>query len=441
MSSVILHTARPSDVEGNYVFTIVPVYDSAVQDPADLVFELQLDTASNFESVNKRSYFSNGLGLVQHQQGEVACGMVVALPGRTQQDVVWYFRARTALPGKFLENWSDTKTLTVVKNESVQKGLATYAATPDHSVYSLEAASTHFARLISCFCQEKSALDLEVRRVQDDFYLSSSRDEALQVVFGFAAQFAKPESQNAADYRHQLLTLWRALVSYPGSLQAVVDYVTSVTGEPPLFIEMSSPEGWVLPYHYLPDPDFPSLSPTILLYPRPIDGNEFTIYVFNSWDVEIDEDQVEEWIHRLKPAHVKATVIFPTQKHTSVRFNTAATWGDCSISGGTIVGDSVRMNSSPMTIITPEIDATDDVNAWDFAQWNNTLSGQSMILQIRSKPAGGSFTAWETFTPGGHSPFTTPIQRFFQLQVISTSSDASLYQPIINSLEFFYLRA
>lgn len=438
-ASATLHPARATSVEGRYVFTVAPVYDTTVFDVAQLTFELQLDTTPSFQSVNRKIFYGGDMRLASYEDGVLAKGFVVNLPGRTRKIVMWYARARAFLHGQAQETWSPTQRLEISANTAALQATASQQF-PNGSVYSLEANSTNMAQLVAAAYREKDQLDLEILRTQQDIYLASARDAALQDAFQAATQLAKPSTLSNADYRHQMLMLWKALTSYPGSWQAVIDFVTAVVGEPPVVYEVSSPVGWVLPYHYLPDPDFPLLSPTTLLYPRPTDGNQFDIYIFNSWSVEFDHSALEEWIERLKPAHTRATVVFPTAKHTSVRFDAAAQWATCSITGGTVVGDTVVASSPTMVITTPELDGSTEVQAWDFAQWDLTLSGQTATIEIRSHPAGGGWSAWEIFTAGGHAPFTTAPERFFQLRVTTTSVDVSLYKPILKRLEFFFLR-
>ncbi len=310
----VLHMSYPSDTDGNFLFWLHLPYISAVSDPADLDFQLQIDNQTNFASPNLRTYTKGSTGgdLVDYQDGDFVKAWEVTLPWRLRNETTqtWYYRVRIN-DAVYDSAWTAYKTLTIRADysNSIMEDLIDSLA--DENVYVKEAYSTNVAMLYKSLGKELDKLQLEYELTQDDNYVDLIRDSAIEDNFGQLIGLERTAAETATEYRFRVRTIWDAFVLNAGVEQGIKDVVRAFTGIDPLIIDNSDQYGWILGRHYLPDPNHPDLTPTIRLYSRRTKGYGISIYIYNHWALSIDAAQIEAYVNSIKPAHVKCVFIYP----------------------------------------------------------------------------------------------------------------------------------
>jgi hypothetical protein len=159
--------------------------------------------------------------------------------------------------------------------------------------------------------------------------------------------------------------------------------------------------------------------------------------VWNSWGLTYDSKTLEDYVNRIKPAHTKTIFTYFTQKHAQFRWNTTDDWNACTLTD-LIVNDSGGLTLDGNTSGTAETPVLHVANmsAWDTFELDQSLSGNTLTVEMRSSATGvaGTFSAYETLS-AGLIPTATPIRDYVQFKVsISTVSLSA--KPILNA---FYL--
>lgn len=434
--------AYPSTtVDGIWIFPWALTFDKAIWDPQTLRYELQVDTFPTFSSPNLIDVFSNSATITNYQNGPLGKAVELLLPRRqTGINSTWYWRMRInglGYAGQYVSNWSQTNQLIVPQNQSLSQAQLLFNDIADQFAYSKGTNSSNLYKILAMIGREFDSALLENAYSQRDLLLDQARDTGIANNFGTLTQLAQVATEPAVSFRWKVRQLFKSFLDVPGVLQGILQVVEAFVGEPPTILDDTNTVGWILPINFIKAPGFPKLQPTIKLFSSANKGFDWTLIVFNSWNLSYDPNVLENYVNLIKPAHTKTTFLFPANKHAQIRYNTTADWASTALSNLT-TNQSQGLTLSPAqtsgTSTTPVLALPWTLSGWSTLELDQTLSGGTTTVQIQSAPAAaGPFSGYET-VPLGSSPSSTPLNSFVQLKVTITTSNAS-NQPIINSLQ------
>jgi hypothetical protein len=438
--------AVPSETqEGVIVFPFGLVFDRAILDPSTLNFDIQIDTAPTFSSVNaiKLTRTSSDARLRAFQNGQIGRAFEVQLPGRSANAVAWYWHVRIN-SGTFLSDWTPTRTFTVPAVQSLNQTQEIFDRLADENAYSKEANSSNVYKKLLQFGREMDLLLLEKDRTETDLVLDTARDTALTNNFAELISLERVASEEAAHHRWKTTNIWDAFVNLPGTEQGMQNVVKAFVAECPVVLDLTATEGWIVDQNLIKVPTRPDLEPIIVVFAQPQKGNSWVLNVFNSWDLTFDQNVLTTFVNRMKPAHSQVTISFKDNRNWSLRYNREADWDlwtnsgtiDTTTNPGTIRltgGSTTGMLTSPVTQVTGQ-------NGYDAPEIAFEESGGTILVEARTSEDGSSFGSWVTLERGVE-PSALDIQDFIQFRITISRTGAADPNPILSLLEFKGTRA
>lgn len=428
--------AYPSSSDGVWIFPWGLVFDKAIHDPATLRFQLQIDTFPTFASPNLIDVSSNSANIVSFQNGPIGKAIEVLLPKRTTPVTTWYWRMRIngyGYAGGYVSDWSQTNSLAVPSNQSLTKADDLFALIADSNVYMKTAKSSNVYKLFAMLGREFDDLTQETNNTQSDLSLENSRDTALQNNFGDLVELAKITTEPNVAYRWKVRELFKAFINTPGVVTGILRSVEAFVCEPPTILDSSNTAGWILPVNYIKAPTAPQLQPIIVLYSTIHKGFNWTLQIWNSWNLSYDQTVLESYVNRIKPAHTRTTFSYPTQRHAQIRLNTAADWNACVLSNlGTDSSGALTITSGTSGTATTPVFLIENASAWDTLELEHITAGQTVVVELRTSPDNSTFSTYETLLLG-QSPTTSPLNKYIQLRV-SLSTTTAANKPIVSAL-------
>lgn len=434
--------AYPSSQEGVWNFPWGTIFDKAILDPTILRFELQIDELQTFSSPALIDVFSNSANIVAYANGPLGKAISVMMPKRQAGlDQTWYWRLRIngsgGYAGDYISDWSQVQTLDIPSDVSLIKAQALFADIADAFSYSKAANSSNLYKIMGMIGRELDQLNLENEYSVRDLSIDDARDTGIANNFANLIQLQQVASEPNASYRWKTRELFRTFLNHPGVIIGIDEVVEAFVGEPPDILEVSSQLGWVLPFYFIKAPGHPEIKPIIVLYSLNNKGFNWTLTIWNSWNLTFDNKVLEDYVNRIKPAHTKVTFVYPTQRHFQFRFNQAVDWNAFTLvnlqtnqSGGLtlIPGQTSGTATSPVFHVA-------NSSAWDIPELDQDLVGQTITVQMRTSPNGvGGFTAYFPLSLG-IIPANPPIQDYIQFQITITTTNVN-NRPVLNAMRF-----
>jgi hypothetical protein len=249
----------------------------------------------------------------------------------------------------------------------------------------------------------------------------------------------------ASNLRWRTKKLWKAFVDYPGTLQCLLDSVTSFVAEPPAVADLTSTIGWILGQNFISVPGNPSVAqPPIILYSRQQRGSSFILTVFNSWNLTFDQKVLERFVRRAKPAHSQMTIQYSTVRHWSSRYNLLADWQlwttDANVDLATYPNSVAIAAGATSTTLTSPILNIPTANGYGAPIIGTTLSGGTAAVSYQTSQDGVNFSGYTPLQAGVTPGNAVPIGPYMQFQVVLSRISAGAPTPILNSLEFIGTR-
>ena len=431
----------PTQNEGIFSFPFGLIFDKAIWDPTKLVIQLQADTFPSFGSPNLINVYSNGAGIVNYQQGPLGQSIDIQLPRRQMNTATtWYWQIRIVnygYAGGYASNWVQGSPLVVQPDQSVAIANTLQSSIADKYAYSQAANSSNTYTLLAVLGRIFDQLLLETAYSQGDLILNQARDQGIQNNFAALVQLTQTATEPNASFRWKVYQLFKAFVNYPGVVSGILQVVEAFVGEPPLVLDATNTVGWILGINAIKAPGYVLPVPTIKLYSRLDKGFNWTLNVYNSWNLTYDQNVLENYVNLIKPAHTHAIFKFISAKHASIRLNTSADWnsgtltnmtvnsaGGFTLAGGQTSGNGVFSFQLPWT-----------PSSWDVLNLTQIVqsSNQTITYQIQSSATGSGYSAYETIANGA-TPSSTPLASYINLKVSMATTNAST-QPILNSAE------
>lgn len=438
-------TAYPSSTEGVWVFPWALAFDPSIHDPADLRYQVQIDTFPTFASNNLIDVSNNSATIINFQNGPLGKAVEVQLPKRqTGLTATWYWRVRYngyGYAGGYSSDWSETRQLTVPEDQTLAIASTMFDDIADSNSYSKEANSSNLYKLMQMLGREFDQLLLENSYTERDLSIDQGRDAGNDNNFSRLVQLSKITTEPNVSHRWKTRELFKSFLSSAGSVTGIKRVVKAFVGEEPTILDATTTVGWILPYHYIKDPDHPELTPIITLYSAASRGFQWTLQVWNSWNLSYDQSVLENYVNGIKPAHTKTIFSYQAQRHVQLQLNSAADWN-----AGTLVNlgpnasGGLTITSGTSGTATTPVFRISGLNAWSDLQLDRVLAGQTLTVELRSSPDGSAgFSSYETVLQG-QEPVTTPLQDYIQLRIsLSTSNAAN--KPILNSLQLNMFRS
>jgi len=436
-----LPAVASESTEGVYVLPFGMVFDRAILSPSTLNFEVEIDTAQTFATVNaiKLSNNSSDSRLSGFQNGQVGKGFEVLLPKRSSEDVTWYWRVRIN-SGAFQSGWSQIQNFMVPAIQSISRTNEIFARLADENSYDKDSNSSNVYKKLLQFGRELDLLQLEKERTISDLFIDTARDTALTNNFSRYLELSRVATEQASHHRWKTHRLWKTFINYPGTEQGMLDAVKAFVAEEPTILDLTATEGWILGQNIVKVPSRPDLQPIIILYGRPQKGHSFILNVFNSWNLEYDQTVLENYIAKQKPAHAEITINYPTSRNWSLRYDRQEDWLlwansgniDLSVNPGTVRLDGVATSG---TLTSPPTKVL-GVNGFDtplFLQWP---AGGTVLIEARTSADGASWTPWIELEHGTEPGSNLTIQDWFQFRVVLSRSAGSDPNPVVGSVEY-----
>lgn len=442
-----LHSYPSSSTAGIFIFPLGLVFDKAIHDPSVLRFEFLIDTYPTFSSPNVIHVFSNGSQVVDFQNGPLGKAVEVQLPKRSPDaDTVWYWKARIngyGYGGGYVSEWTNTLTLTVPKNQTLDITQAMWDDVADENSYSKAANSANLYKILNMIGKELDQALLENEYTRRDLSLEQSRDTALQNNFGDLVELSTVATEPAVSYRWKVRELFKAFINNPGAVEGIKRVVKAFVGEEPVILDATNIQGWILPINAIYDPNHPNVTdpPPIVLYSTNDMGFHWGLKIWNSWNLTYDSSVLEDYVNKIKPAHTNTTFTYVSQRHVQIRYDTADDWNSMSLTNLTVndSGGLTLSGSNTTGNAVSEVIYVEDLDSWDMLELDQVLSGQTLTYSIRSAPtASGTWTAYEDVGAGG-VPSSTPLQDYLQIKISFSTTDSN-YKPILNGLRQNLLR-
>lgn len=443
VSTPIVLSSYPSEQSDVYTFLFEVLWDESVQNPDnELAFELQIDNQLNFASPNLKEYSSSNSGLVSFQGGRLFKAFEVPLPYRVYDAIqTRYWRVRIN-KSTFVSDWSEVGILSIDKNISHVTSRELSDDLADGNAYNKSKYSSNIDILFRMFGREYDRLDLENILTRKDVGKDSARDRAFTEKFGELMSLEKSVDETYAEYRGKVLKIYRAFLLYGGLEQGIIECVKAFTGVDPLITDYSTLDGWILGLSRLFDPAFPDSPDPVIILSRDQKGFYWSLRIYNHWDLTYDRIVLQEVIYDIMPKHTKVVFFFDTTKNTASTFNIKADWDSCTLSNidtTTYTDYAVLSGGNTGTILTPVIDATSNISAFDQFEAEDTPSGQTVTYEIRSSSDSISWTGWNPLYK--YRIPTVDIQRYFQIRVTLTSVDWTTYKPLVKLMKQKYIRS
>ncbi len=445
VSAVTTMTAYPSTAEGVWVFPFALTFDPAIHAPSDLRFQVQIDTAQTFSTPNAIEVFSNSATLVSFQSGPLGKAVEVRLSKRQLATATtWYWRIRIngyGYAGQYISDWSTVNSFTVSQDRSIEQATEMFDNIADNVAFSKTANSSNIYKIFSMLGREFDQLLLETANSQSDLSIDTVRDAALSNNFSQLIALAKVTSEPNASHRWKTREIFKSFLNSAGTITGIRRVVKAFVGEDPVVYDATNTVGWILPNHYIKDPNHPELQPIIVLYSSLSKGFNWSLYIWNSWGLSYDTKTLENYVNKIKPAHTNTTFTYPTQKHIQLRFNQTTDWTACALTNTTTTatgGVTLSGSNTSGTIVTPAIRIS-NLSAWDTFEIDWNSSGGAVQFEVRTSPDDATYTAYEVVSLG-NPPASTTIQAYVQWRITLTRSSGSAPNPIIDALRFNMLK-
>lgn len=430
-----------STTEGVWTFPFGLVFDKAILEPADLNYQLQIDTAQTFSTSNLIEVTKTSTSLVGFQEGDgVGKAFEVLLPKRTlDQDVTWYWRLRIR-HSTYLSDWTDIRSLTVRQKENISQTAAIFSALADKNAYTKEGNSTNVYKMLLQVGRELDSLLWENDQSVFDLFLDGARDSAL--VNNFSTYLGMPRSglDVAAHHRWKTRKLWKAFTNVPGTVQGMIDSVTAFVAEPPTILDLTTTLGWILDQNIIKVPTHPEISPIIVIYSRPQRGYSFILNIFNSWNLTYDENVLERFILRQKPSHTQMNLSYSAVRHWSVRYNLQADWALWGTDGNmdmTTNPGTLRLNAGATTsTITSPVVNIPTASGYDSPIITTFPAGQTITVEYRTSQDGVTFTSYVALQHGVNPDSSIAIGPYAQFRITLSRTSAGAPNPVLTFFEF-----
>lgn len=453
VNSPVTLGALPTETnEKVWAFNFGLIFDRAILDPENLNYNLEIDSLPTFASPNFKRYTKTSSNLNHFQEGPIGKAFEIELPGRAKDvDTTWYWRIRIN-DGKFFSPYSDTRILIVPKREDISKTQVIFDALADDNAYSKEANSSNVYKLLLQVGRELDLLTLEADRTITDLALDATRDTALIGNFSDYLNLTKVATEPAVSHRWKTNKLWKAFTNLAGTEQGLIDSIIAFTAEPPLIIDLTRTNGWILNQNLIEFPTHPELTPVIIIYSEPNRGHSFILNIYNSWNLSYDNTVLEYFISRQKPAHSEITINYISSRHWSLRYNLQSDWSLWTNSGTidlTTYPNSIMLSAgattgtltSPVEIVT-SVSGVDRPHcvAFEAPEIFSTLYGQTVTIEARTSSDGSTFGPYTTLEHGVIPGSGLAIHDYAQFRITLSRGNSGQASPVLHSFEYKGLR-
>ena len=448
--------AFPSETLNDiWVFPFGLVFDPAILEPSKLNYDLYIDTATTFETVNAIHLTKTSFDprLIDFQDGQVGKAFVVRLPGRSSETVTWYWKLRinvrisdgaTSSGWTFISDWTDIRSLVQPVRRTIEQTNAIFTRLADENAYAKEARSTNVYKMLEQAGRELDLLLLERDRTVTDLVIDTARDTALINNFSKLIGLSRSAAEASSHHRWKTNKLWKAFIDYPGTEQGMSEVIKAFLAEPPTLLDLTTTNGWILDQYLVGDPEHPEVQPAIVVYDRPSRGHSWLLNVFNSWGLVYDQTVLQNFINKMKPAHSESTIVFETQRHWSLRYNTLADWTKWSLGVGadrTSYPGTLRLDADAIvgSVGSPIIKIADNITGFgtfEFVSENFGVPPSGGEVQARTSADKITWSDYVTIV-NGVEPFSNlPIDSYIQFIITLRRGSVSDPNPIVNSFTF-----
>lgn len=301
---------------------------------SQLDFRVQVDSSTNFDSVNLKEYTKSTAN--KFNTGINVYSMEVPVPKRNyNKDLDFYWRVRHELDAvsmSTLSNYCTYSDFSLIKNKGIEIADEMHLKLSDENVYTKDENSTNIYSLFRNYGHHLDASEFELKRCKELNDIDNVKESELQDSFGRIMDFSKPDSMSFAEYRKFLKDLFE-IYSHSGTLFSIREVVKAFTGAYPEIVEGREKYGWIiydtrrdptispfptppLPFdyrdpsaHFFPINDLDAYTDFLVPKRTPFSKAEksSTIYirVKNPFLLNLNNDHIAAAVYKLKPAHAK----------------------------------------------------------------------------------------------------------------------------------------
>lgn len=278
-------------------------------------FEVLVDTTNTFDSINLQTYtYSTYTG--EKYLSQFCAGMVIPkLARRTESEYTYYWKVRHT-GSTYTSAWSEIQEFKLDRNttdihfNNMLSGLA------DENVYTKAMQSGNIAALFKGSSSEVDVNQFSAIRLKRDVSFLKGRDASEGVIAGALFGIDRTTASNIIEYRRQIAAVVNSFIK-ASTTKAIKNYIKTVTGVEPGITEQFRQNAWILkenavdaPHYYLPDSNYPTLSPTIQLFSEKGSAFIWQLHLFNPYGISYNTEQVELLVNKLKPIHTEVYFIY-----------------------------------------------------------------------------------------------------------------------------------
>lgn len=336
-------TLPPSDILTYFpsrdYYSIAWKVNPVVQEDLDLLScEIHIDTSPNFDTINLKTYTGTSSEVDNFQDGYFFKS--VSFYRRDLfEDVTYYVRVRVSNES-YLSEWSETSTFVLPKNTWYDDTRLLKALLPTDTVYTKEGITVS-GKIIEAYARETADLKKETTQVANNVNYYKCQDEDLFNNLGILLGIYRNTSRPFIEYKRELLEFWESFLQ-SGTEGAIKKVIKAILGMECDIVKVKDTYGWIvhdtqnLPYvppllphetnsahFYLPDPLYPTLTPTPCPNSRTAKGLSLILRIYNPFLISSRKTLVEKLITALKPVNV--TIYFEWFQYGGMG---TAGWGD-----------------------------------------------------------------------------------------------------------------
>ncbi len=298
------------------------------EDTTQFDCEVQVDSASTFDSVNLKVYNKNNV--VAYQNGSFYKAFIFN-DISSLTDLTLYFRVRVN-SDMYTSNWASSISFTISKVTWYDDTVLLHNILPDKNVYTKEGLSNHY-KIIEAYMRELQEYKKERVVVGYDTNYNKLQDSALYDVLGVLLEYERDLQRPMVEYRKELLSLWQSFL-YSGTVEGVKNFLTALFGIEPGILSFKNRYGWIVfdeqsadvtnpsgtyaPSQYphlvatdhfnIYDSNYVSLSPALEVYSRGGKGFTWILDVYNPFSLTTRHELVETFIDKIKPAQTQVFI-------------------------------------------------------------------------------------------------------------------------------------